>query len=294
MANQYFNFYYSPSRQGLNATAWRTLFGTPAVSNNKLMVSQAGLIHYGDILRADAVFNFNIAAPATALSKKFGFFQPNKNDYAWFNISGADFTAECSNGTSTTVVAITWQSAWTNVDTEFRIKWEAGTTTFFVGGIQQAVINDASVAGDPMSLYMVNNYTDTAFLNYIDVKTIQSYMISDTSSTSTFENLIYGAEKLTISESVTVLIPTLFAPAAGSSLFDSLTVSENVAIERLLNITVSDLITTTESVTTEGFESLNVNDSLTITDVPTMQGPRYTINVSDSLTITESKTIVMP
>lgn len=230
MSNQYFTFYYSPSRQGFDSSTWRTLFGTPSVSSNRLSLVNAGIIHYGDIGRGDASFLFVVPSPAAGLSKKFGFYQPGLQAYAWFNISGATFTAECSNGTTTTTVVITWQSAWTNASTEFRVKWEAGIATFYVGGIQQAQISDASVTGKPMSLYITNEGTDNLQLVDINVQTIQSYMLSEGNENSNFEILLSENEQINITEAVTMLIPTLFAPADGGNIFDGITLSENLTV----------------------------------------------------------------
>lgn len=230
MSNQYFNLYYSPARQGFDSSTWRTLLGAPLVTSNRLVLNDAAIIHYGDILRGDAVFNINIPAPAVGADRKFGFYLPGKEAYAYFNISGVALTASCSNGTTTTNSSITWQSAWTDTNTEFRIKWEAGTATFFVGGIQQAIIQDISVSGDPMSLYVSNNSNDSLFLSYITAKTIQSYIMSEGNENSSFELLAYESEQINITEAVTMLIPTLFAPAAGGNLFDGITLSESVNV----------------------------------------------------------------
>lgn len=291
MSNQYFNFYYSPTRQGYDTSTWRTLLGAPAVTNNRLVLSNAAIIHYGDILRADAFFNFNTPAPAVGLSKRFGFYQPNLNAYAYFNISGAIFTAECSNGTTTTTSTITWQSDWTNTNTEFRVKWESGIATFFVDGIQQAQISDASVSGDPMSIYVTNESNDSLLLNYVDVKQIQSYLMNNESkSTASFELLIYESDQINLSESVTILIPTLMVPNADSNLFDGITVSESVTAERIFDVTVNTGITLTENITMSGEESLSVFDSLEITESVTMAGDEY-LDVNDTLNITESVTM---
>ena len=294
MSNQYFNFYYSPARQGFDASTWRTIVGSPAVSNNRLILSTATIVHYADLLRADATFNLNIAAPSAGLSKRFGFYQPGLNAFAYFSISGADFTAECSDGANTTSVSITWQSSWTNTNTEFRVKWEAGTATFFVGGVNQAVIQDVSVSGNPLSLYLTNESDDSLFLNYIDVKTIQSYLMSEgLPASSTFEDLVFAPDQINLTEAVTMLVTTLFVPAAGGNLFDSTSISESVTVERIFDVTVSDSMTLSEAVTMSGQESLSVFDSIETTEAVTVSEPVNTIDLNDGLTITENLVIDM-
>jgi len=230
MSNQYFNFYYSPVRQGFDSSTWRSIFGLPVSSGGKLLLSGASMIHYGDILRGDALFNLNIAAPGPGLSKKFGFYQPNKNSYAYFYINGNTLVAACSTGVTTNTVEITWQSAWTNTDTSFRVQWEAGMVTFYIGGVQQAVIQDASVTGSPMSIYVSNESQDTLILNYIDVKTIQSYMISEGNEDAVFnEKYIYSASGINVTESVTMLLKILDVNSL-TGVSDLLTISESTTV----------------------------------------------------------------
>lgn len=283
MANQYFNFYYSPIRQGFDSSTWSTLFGNPVVSSNRLVLQDAAIIHWGDILRGDATFSVNIPAPAVGLSKKFGFFEPNKNAYAYFSIAGGVLYATCSDGSSTTSVAITWQASWTSADTEFRVKWEAGTVKFYIGtigtAIEQAVINDVSVSGDPMSIYVSDEGSDTVLLNYITVKGIQSFMMSEgNENTIWVQKLIYAADGVSISDVITILVPTLFAPANGGITYDSMGLVDLVTSIDLITTHIppkNDNITITESVTVAQALSMgvNVNDSLTVTDVRTVGSP---------------------
>lgn len=209
MANQYFNFYYSPTRQGFDSSTWQTLFGNPNVSNNDLVLKNSSIVHYGDILRGDARFNLNMSAPAAFKSRKFGFLQPNKNAYAYFSVDGAVLTANCSNGSTTTSTVIDWQSAWTNTDIEFRVKWEAGMVSFYIGtvgtAVLQAVISDASVSGSPMSLYVENATSDNLNINYIDVLSIQSLVTVVGNEDSVFvQKNVLSNEGINITESVSV------------------------------------------------------------------------------------------
>lgn len=253
MSNQYFNFYYSPQRQGFDSSSWRALFGLPIASNGELLMSNTAIVHYADLLRADAVFNFNTPAPSGGLSKKFGFLQPNKNCFAYFHISGNTLLATCSNGTTTTTEAITWETYWTNTDTEFRVQWEAGTATFYVGGIQKAVIQDITVPGDPMSIYIANEADDVLILNYIDVKTIQSYLMNEGQENAVFnEFYVYGSDQVAVTDVITMFLTIL-----NVNILDG----------------VSDGLSTTENVNVSIFYPISVVDSLTLTDVDTVGDP---------------------
>lgn len=253
MSNQYFNFSYDPVRQGFDASSWRTLYGNPVVSGTRLDLQNSTIIHYADILRGDAVFSLNIPAPSVGDSRQVGFIHYNKGAYIYFNILNDVLTAATSNGTTSNSVAITWQDAWTDVDTEFRIKWEAGTATFFIGGAQQAIISDVTVPGDPLSLYLSNSSPDGWFLDYIIVKSIQSYLMNEGNDDSVFGPIISEFDRVIVSESLTMMIPVLFT-GQGTAPSDQINITESVTV-------------------TNEFGFTSVVDNITITDVPTVSAP---------------------
>jgi len=226
MANQYYNIYYDPMRQGYDSSTWATLTGEPVVLGNRLKLKVASILHYGDILRGDAIFNVNIPAPAIGEDKKFGFLQFNKNSYLYFKSYNGSFTAETSDGSTTNSIAITWQTAWSNTNTEFRVKWEAGFVSFYVGGVLQTQISDASVSGSPMSLYVADNSDNDLLLNYIEVKGIQSYIMSEGNENKVSGINILESEGVNITESVTMLMDLRFIEDES----DSITISESVTV----------------------------------------------------------------
>ena len=239
MSNQYFNFYYDPVRQGYDPVSWRSLTGTPLIAGNQLSFNNATAVHLADILRGDASFSLNLAAPANGDQKQFGFMLFSKNEYLTFNIFDSVFSANSSDGTTSYSIPITWQSAWTNTNTEFRIQWEAGLASFYVGGVLQAVISTtytldipvSAIPGDPMSLY-VSDFSSSAnhiLVNYIDVKSIQSYILSTSAgSGASFPVLVDKSDKVTISENITMLVPTIFFN--NGVVFDTLTTSESITM----------------------------------------------------------------
>jgi len=217
MSNQFYNFNYSPIAEGFDSSTWRKLFGDVAVVNGKLQFTKAAIIHYGDILRGDAIFNINIAAPFAEGDTKFGFIQYSKNTYAYFKISGPVLTVETSDGTTSKSIVIPWESSWTDTDTSFRINWEAGIVTFYIGGQWMASISYTEtddipvsvVPTDPMSLYISSDSTDLFLLNYITVKGIQSFLMSEGNDDSIFEPFVTESDRISISESNTMSMGTL-------------------------------------------------------------------------------------
>lgn len=185
MSNQYFSFYYDPVRQGYDTNTWNTITGVPVVVAGQLKLDNAGIIHFADLLRGEAVFSLNFTEPQAGDDVKVGFIENNKGEYAYFKIADDVLTAEISNGTNSKTSVIPWVADWTSVNTEFKIKWEAGLVTFSIGDQFKVCLDDTSgtdaiaelsVPGDPMSLYAHCDSTSPLFINYIDVKGVQSML----------------------------------------------------------------------------------------------------------------------
>ena len=260
MSNQYFNFSYDPAKQGFDNSTWRTVYGNTAVVGGKLQLSQGMIIHYGDILRGDAVFSINIAAPVPGDHSSFGFTQYSKGVYAYFNIIDNVLTAETSDGVTSSSISIPWEEDWTDTDTEFRIKWEAGLVTFFVAGNIKASIGYSTtlnipqsvVPNDPMSLYVASDGADTFILNYIIVKSIQSYLFSTGNIDSNFEKIVKESDKMIITDVPTVVSATTMS----INKYETLTLTDTPTIVR------PDLLT-----------SASVNDSITISESNSTNAP---------------------
>jgi hypothetical protein len=183
MLNKFFNFYYDPVRQGFDSGTWTTVSGSPTITNNRLSLTSAVILHFADLIRGEAAFNIKISAPTAGDDKKFGFIEYSKGAYLYFKVAGAVLTAECSDGTTVKTTAIDWVSDWTNTNTEFKIKWEAGVATFSIGGQLKVQLTtsyttvgvpDTVIPGDPMCLYLSAGDADILLLNYIDVKGVES------------------------------------------------------------------------------------------------------------------------
>ena len=185
MANQYFSFYYDPVRQGYDTDTWTTLSGVPVVAANKLSLTNASILHFADLFRGDVSFKINIAEPTAGDDRKIGLTEYNQGSFLYFKIADDVLTAESSDGTTTKSVVIPWNSDWTSADTVFRIKWEAGMATFFIGGQFKVTLNDASsldvpttvIPGGPLSLYVDNVGAGALLVSYIEVLGVQSAIL---------------------------------------------------------------------------------------------------------------------
>lgn len=294
MTNRYTNFYYDPQREGFDASVWRTINGEPTVGANQLRLSLATVVHYSDLWRGDITMNLNLPVPASGSRKKFGLIQLNKDAYLYFDITNTTFSAKTSNGTTTNSTTITWESDWSSTNTDFRIKWEAGTAKFFVAGVQKVAISDATIPGDPLSFYINNGNTDTITLKYLQAKGIQTFFLHEALEDSSTEPLVFESDSLTISEAVTMASATTMAANVNDAL--SITESLTAAHALALSPNVNDALTISESVTvaetTDGGNP-NVYDEMTITESVTMESTNEP-NVSESLTIVEFTAVTTP
>lgn len=90
-------------------------------------------------------------------------------------------------------------------------------------------------------------------------------------------------DTVTVSESVTILIPVLVP-----SVNDSVTITESVSFQVFYFISTSDAVTVTESVTIIEIKNLSVSDTVTVTDVPTIGAMVLPVSGVDGLTVSES------
>jgi hypothetical protein len=226
------NFIYDPSRDGYDADAWKTVFGSPQVLGGKLALQQASILHRGDCLRGDYVFNLNIPnTPIGGESRKFGLFSPNLNSYLWFSIRDNSLFAEASDGgLNTESEEITWQDGvWDSNNVEFKIIWEAGLAHFYVNNVHQKTLSGENIPRTPMALYVINENEDFVTLQYITVVSVQSfYMHTDHADADTGDGPIYTNEGLTLSENTTTVREDL----AKSGEIETSTITELVTITR--------------------------------------------------------------
>lgn len=248
------SFYYDPIRQGYDTNSWKTLSGAPAVvAGGRLSVdngSDAGsAVHYADFLKGDISFNVNSSAPGANTGHVFGVSAPNTSAYIRFSIAGT-LTCQTSDGTTTSESAeIPWNTNWSGANIEFRIRWEAGTAKFFIAGSQVYAISNSSVPAGPLSLYLSDDSSSAMTIGDIAVRGTQSFVMNPkTSDTTSFSGLLMTSSSVTVTDVIAALkIPTLIIPWDTTTLFDSITVSENVNIVNVLRPNVFDSVTITEN-----------------------------------------------
>lgn len=251
------SFAYDPARQGYDTNSWRTISGAPAVTGTGRFVVDAGVgttgaaIHYADFLKGDISFNVNIdSISADGDLRRFGVATPSSSNYIYFEISNGSLTCRTSSDLLTTVSsAIAWDSNWDAVNTIFRIRWEAGTAKFFVNGSQVYAISDASVPPGTMSLYLLDNSDTAMTIGEINVKGTQSFVMNPKTSDSTSNipaalSYLTRSESVTITENVSLLIPTLHINED-----ETVTITENVSLlVPTIHINEDETVTITEDV----------------------------------------------
>jgi len=171
------NFTYDPVAQGYSTTFWRSVTGTPTVSGGLLRFNNQAAQAYGSILKGDVSFVVTVpTAPTASDDREFGLVAASA--HIKFDITGAVFRVQISDGKGNTENrTITWQAAWTNTPTRFRIKWEAGRVEFWVGPTKQATISEDSVPDAPLSLLVRNVNADNMDVTVIEAVGLQSYLV---------------------------------------------------------------------------------------------------------------------
>lgn len=251
------SFLYDPIRQGYDTNLWRTISGAPAVVNGRLSVDNAvGLagecIHYVDFLKGDISFDVNVpAAPVEGTTRRFGVSAPNTSAYIRFSI-GSTFQCQVSDGTNTWQADVSWNSAWTGENTIFRIRWESGCAKFFVNGTKVFTMSDMakystgdvfSVPCGPLSLYLYDGADTSMTVGDINVRGTQCYVLNPKTSDTTPTN-----------------------PTGNISLSQSVTVTENVAIGIIVDVSKSDAVTVSDNISIRANMNQGVNDSVTISE----------------------------
>lgn len=226
MANKFISFKYDPTEEGYSSSMWRTLYGDAYVSNNSLVLEKSEIIHYGDILRGDVSFTVTIEKPKIDDNIRIGLIQYSLGAYMYFKIDQGGLSIETSDGIDSNSISLDWQDEWSGVPVEFRIKWETGLITFYIGGQWKAYVSDSTIPTKPLSLYAFNDSVSEFAINYIIAKSIQSYVVSTGNDNSEFEAIITESDKLNITEDITSV-----ASIPNKSLTDDTSIIENVSVE---------------------------------------------------------------
>lgn len=187
MANDRINFYYDPTRQGLDTTLWKVLSGTPSASGALITINAASMIGYADFYKGDITLGLNIpAVPTAGDTRKWGFYQLANTSGAWFDITDDALTCQVQNADGTNETAsVEWQAAWTDTKVDWAIKWTGFSAEFLINGVQVAFLNGdtltskystKSVPSFPLSIYLRNDNADEMDLSYVEALNVQGYV----------------------------------------------------------------------------------------------------------------------
>lgn len=240
------SFYYDPIRQGYDTNLWHTIAGAPANVAGRLRAPNSIIIHYADVVKGDFTFNLNVPdSPGGNDGRIIGLYQPNRQAYIVFTI-GDTLTGDASNGTNTaTTGTMPWDSNWNGVNTDFAIRWEAGTAKFFINGTQVGCITDVAVPAGPLSLYVADISLNPMSIGDISAQSVQSYVLNAKSADST----VYDGMQMIVSQGVTVTdVPNISMSNFLARPVETVAVSENVAVVVLVKPSVSDNVTITENI----------------------------------------------
>jgi hypothetical protein len=166
------NFYYDPQKQDYDASVWQTITGTPAVSANQLVLNTAAIISQADFQSGEITMNITCPlAPVAGQDKRFGLAQLNYGAYVGFRMTDDKFYYESVGGSeSFTATEITWDSAWTNAETSFKIVWNNFNVEIFIGTNKIATLNTGFTPNIPLGIYLKNADGDDLKLKYVQIK----------------------------------------------------------------------------------------------------------------------------
>jgi len=182
------NLFYDPYIYGYDDDFFKTVVGLAKAVNGKIRIipesggTSSRVLTTTMFRRGEISMRMTVpTAPTSGDSRVFGLYSialGNRNA-AYFYISGESFyvrTYGRDTGTpeSTTVP---WDSDWTNLSTEFEIRWRVDGVEFWIGG--RRVANHASIFPENMLLpmYFSNNQEDPFFINYINVKGVLQVLV---------------------------------------------------------------------------------------------------------------------
>lgn len=288
----YTNFLYDPSRQGYDSSVWKTIFGTPGVSSDVLILQQAATIHLGDCMKGDFAFIMNIAnSPVGGESRRFGLYSPNLSAYAWFSIEGEQLLGQISDGTNSSEVAITWESAWSGANTEFKIHWDVGMVRFYIGGALKGTLSSNAIPKTPLAIYLSNANSDLMTIAAVNAVGVHTFMMHTDQGDATFlggnPNIV---QVISIAEGLEfdpTWLPALFS--------DSVTITENITRDfTILPPLQSDAISIAENVALTDIMEVGTADGVDSISIAENVASAWTLGSgnSDAVAIGESLAIV--
>lgn len=191
------NFYYDPVKQGYEATTFKTLSGSPAISGSALRLTASAALHLGDIYKCDLIVHAIIPTVPTAGDDRFiGFSDVTMGAELGFEIAGEVLSAVAKDTAgNTTAIIIPFQPEWEDVSTAYSIAWRGPQAIFSVNGQRVAKLTDIAVPKTPMSVVIDNQNADNFDVIGIEFKNIETYSVP-LSVTVTPQSTIYSKIKI--------------------------------------------------------------------------------------------------
>jgi hypothetical protein len=243
------NFYFDPVRQGTGKSVWNWYNSVPYENGSYLVLTNGSALSFYDCGKGVFSFVINTPNPTGGVARQWGL--KAGSDYILFDVSGSTFQAITSSmaGLWTSSSSITWDSAWTNTDTIFMIRWEAGICTFYVNGIVRAQISNASIPYGSMSPFVSNNGGDTFMIGSVSGQGLQTLNLNPVETTADTGAPIVPIRRdsVTVGETVAITNSSLGGRTVSDSISSS---SESIAVTDSLDkasgvydgITAADVI----------------------------------------------------
>lgn len=164
---------YDPARD-IETDIFNPLTGSVSIASNLLRVNTDTLITFETFLSGIMVANVAVpTAPTITNDRKIGFNGGATGAYAHFFIDGADLMCQIRDEAGvSSEVEISWSDGviedWTNIATNFEIRWEAGSVRFLINGVQRAQLTEGVPRGF-LSGYLHNAVADDMDVAYLTI-----------------------------------------------------------------------------------------------------------------------------
>ena len=176
------NFLYDPSRQGYDDTSiWKTLSGSPSVSNDAIVLNNASIIQYADLRSCNLLMRLELPSIASdEKERSFGFRSNAMDEEIVFSIINTDvyIRAKSSNSDPVELKVDIVSSDWFDQQADFEIRWRGPYADFLINGIKvlEKYRINKSIPYGPLSVFLSNKNNDNMNIISISATDIKSFI----------------------------------------------------------------------------------------------------------------------
>jgi len=175
---------YDPGTHGFDTSVWKAIGSDPTIFTgaflSSLLFNDTSAVSKVAFGRGVFYFEMKIpTAPTAGDYRAWGLRNFGTGASAQFIIDGEDFMAYVSDGNGNTDSdEITWNDAWTNTDTVFRINFTPAGVKFHVGETPVSILNSSGSPKSALHFFVRNDNADDLSLNGLTGRAVDIYATS--------------------------------------------------------------------------------------------------------------------